>query len=256
VNDPFALTGRVAIVTGGNGGIGLGMAQGLAAAGARVVIAARNAEKSHAALCSLGPRALAIEADVSDPGAVARRVERTVAACGGLDILVNDAGIKSASHRTSFPSSHGIGCATPISRRRSRARVPSTPGCADGAAARSSTWARLTSLFGAAWAPAYAASKGGLVQFTKAWASAWAKDNIQVNAVLPGWIDTALTRRGREEALGLHERVLERTPAGRWGGARRSRGGCRIPCERRRRLHHGDGHPRGRRRLYSRLSWG
>src|SRR5437867_3529534 len=69
----------------------------------------------------------------------------------------------------------------------------------------------------AGFAPAYAASKGGIVQFTRACASAWALDNIQVNAVLPGWIDTALTRRARQEIPGLHERVLQRTPAGRWG---------------------------------------
>src|SRR5438876_350205 len=75
----------------------------------------------------------------------------------------------------------------------------------------------MMSIFGAGFAPAYAASKGGIVQFTRACASAWALDNIQVNAVLPGWIDTALTRRARQEIPGLHERVLQRTPAGRWG---------------------------------------
>ena len=64
---------------------------------------------------------------------------------------------------------------------------------------------------------AYAASKGGMVQFTRALATAWAKDNIQVNAVLPGWIDTELTRRARAEVEGLHDRVVARTPAGRWG---------------------------------------
>ena len=72
-------------------------------------------------------------------------------------------------------------------------------------------------IFGASFAPAYAASKGGIVQFTRSCAIAWATDNIQVNAVLPGWIDTDLTRRAREEVAGLHENVLARTPAGRWG---------------------------------------
>ena len=73
------------------------------------------------------------------------------------------------------------------------------------------------SIFGAAYAAAYAASKGGLVQLTKSLAAAWAADNIQVNAVLPGWIDTELTRDARQQVPGLHERVLARTPAGRWG---------------------------------------
>ena len=75
----------------------------------------------------------------------------------------------------------------------------------------------MMSIFGAAFATAYAASKGGMVQMTKAMATAWAKDNIQVNAILPGWIDTALTRRAREQVSGLHESVLKRTPAGKWG---------------------------------------
>jgi 2-deoxy-D-gluconate 3-dehydrogenase len=75
----------------------------------------------------------------------------------------------------------------------------------------------MMSIFGASFVAPYGASKGGIVQLTRALATAWAKDNIQVNAVLPGWIDTALTRRAREEVSGLHERVLARTPAGRWG---------------------------------------
>ena len=73
------------------------------------------------------------------------------------------------------------------------------------------------SLFGASFATPYAASKGGLVQMTRAMACAWAAENIQVNAILPGWIDTALTRQARVDVKGLHERVLERTPAKRWG---------------------------------------
>ena len=75
----------------------------------------------------------------------------------------------------------------------------------------------MMSIFGASFAPAYAATKGGIVQLTKATAVAWARDNIQVNAVLPGWIDTELTQNARKEVDGLHDSVLRRTPAGRWG---------------------------------------
>ena len=75
----------------------------------------------------------------------------------------------------------------------------------------------MMSIFGAAYLAPYAASKAGIVQLTKALATAWAKDNIQVNAVLPGWIDTDMTRKAREQLEGLNERVLSRTPAGRWG---------------------------------------
>jgi 2-deoxy-D-gluconate 3-dehydrogenase len=73
----------------------------------------------------------------------------------------------------------------------------------------------MMSIFGASFTPAYAASKGGIVQFTRA--CACASDNIQANAILPGWIDTDLTKRARIEVPGLNERVLARTPAARWG---------------------------------------
>jgi 2-deoxy-D-gluconate 3-dehydrogenase len=75
----------------------------------------------------------------------------------------------------------------------------------------------MMSIFGAAYAPAYGASKGGIVQLTRSQATAWAKDNIQVNAVLPGWIDTELTQNARAQVDGLHDRVLARTPSNRWG---------------------------------------
>src|SRR4030095_9893951 len=75
----------------------------------------------------------------------------------------------------------------------------------------------MMSIFGTSFAPAYAASKGGIVQLTRSMAVAWAKDNIQVNAVLPGWIDTARTQKPRAEVPPLNENVLRRTPAGRWG---------------------------------------
>jgi 2-deoxy-D-gluconate 3-dehydrogenase len=77
----------------------------------------------------------------------------------------------------------------------------------------------MLSIFGASFAPAYGASKGGIVQLTKSLAVGWAPDNIQVNAVLPGWIDTDLTRQARQQVQGLNERVLARSPSGRWGTA-------------------------------------
>ena len=75
----------------------------------------------------------------------------------------------------------------------------------------------LMSIFGAAFAPAYGASKGGIVQLTKSLAVAWAADGIQVNAVLPGWVDTELTREARRTIAGLNERILARSPTDRWG---------------------------------------
>ena len=105
----------------------------------------------------------------------------------------------------------------------------------------------MMSIFGACFAAAYAASKGGIVQMTRACACAWAKDNIQVNAVLPGWIDTDLTKRARKEIPGLHERVLARTPAA--AGAPRRLPASPSSSPARLRLRHRHSHSR-RRRLF------
>jgi 2-dehydro-3-deoxy-D-gluconate 5-dehydrogenase len=213
----FELNGKVAIVTGGNGGIGLGMARGLAGAGARVVIAARNREKSAAARDELGAGALAIDVDVTREDSVAALVRSTVEQCGRIDILVNNAGIniRKAPEVLSLAEWREV-LETNLTSAYlcSHAAYPEMKKAGGGKIVNIGS---MLSIFGAGFAPAYAASKGGIVQFTKACASAWAKDNIQVNAVLPGWIDTALTRRAREQIPGLHDNVLKRTPAGRWG---------------------------------------
>jgi 2-deoxy-D-gluconate 3-dehydrogenase len=216
----FDLKGRVAIVTGGNGGIGLGMARGLASAGAAVVVAARNQAKSQAAvgeLSRLGPAAMAISVDVTDEAAVAGLVRTTVDRWARVDILVNNAGIniRKPAHELSLEEWHRV-VETNLTSAFLCARAVYGPMKAAGAG-KIINIGSMMSIFGASFVPAYGASKGGIVQLTKALACAWAPDNIQVNAVLPGWIDTDLTRRARQEIPGLNENVLRRTPAGRWG---------------------------------------
>jgi 2-deoxy-D-gluconate 3-dehydrogenase len=213
----FELQGKVAIVTGGNGGIGLGIARGLAGAGARVVVAARDRAKSAAACEGLGAGALAIEVDVANEASVAALVRKTIEHCGRLDILVNNAGIniRKPPDEVSLAEWREV-----LDTNLTSAYLCSHaayPEMKKGGGGKIINIGSMLSIFGAGFAPAYAASKGGIVQFTKACASAWAKDNIQANAVLPGWIDTQLTRRAREQIAGLHENVLRRTPAGRWG---------------------------------------
>jgi len=216
----FDLKGKVAVVTGGNGGIGLGMARGLARAGVRVVIAARDEAKSKDAvkeLEALGPGARAVATDVTDEPAVRRMVKATLDAFGRLDVLVNNAGtnIRKPPHEVSLAEWRQVLDTNLTSAYLcSHAAYPAMKTAGGGKVVNIGS---MMSIFGAGFAPAYAASKGGIVQFTRACASAWARDNIQVNAVLPGWIDTALTRRARQEIPGLHERVLQRTPAERWG---------------------------------------
>lgn len=220
----FDLTGKVAIVTGGNGGIGLGMARGLASAGAHVVVAARNADKSKAAVDTLsklgkgGARTIGV--DVTDEASVAALVAKTVRDCGRLDILVNNAGIniRKPPDTLSLAEWREV-----IDTNLTSAYLcchAAHPAMKKTGAGKIINIGSMLSIFGAAFAPAYAASKGGIVQFTKACASAWGKDNIQSNAVLPGWIDTDLTIKARKEIQGLHENVLRRTPQGRWGDPR------------------------------------
>jgi 2-dehydro-3-deoxy-D-gluconate 5-dehydrogenase len=219
--DLFDLRGKVAIVTGGNGGIGLGMARGLAAAGADIAIVGRNEAKSAAALAELAQgtssRAISAVADVTNEAAVTAMVDQVSRELGRIDILVNNAGIniRKPPHALELAEWDDVITTNLTSAYLcSRAVHPAMKAAGGGKIINIGS---MMSIFGASFAPAYAASKGGIVQFTRSCAVAWAADNIQVNAVLPGWIDTDLTRRAREEVAGLHERVLARTPAGRWG---------------------------------------
>jgi 2-dehydro-3-deoxy-D-gluconate 5-dehydrogenase len=216
----FNLKGKVAIVTGGNGGIGLGMAQGLADAGADIAVVGRNEDKSKAAvaeLASRGVRAISVATDVTDKEAVSRMVERVESELGRIDILVNNAGIniRKPPHALELEEWSSV-----IDTNLTSAFVCSKavhPAMKAAGGGKIINIGSMMSIFGASFAPAYAASKGGIVQFTRACACAWAADNIQINAILPGWIDTDLTKRARVEIGGLHERVLARTPAARWG---------------------------------------
>jgi 2-deoxy-D-gluconate 3-dehydrogenase len=220
MRDLFDLSGKVAIVTGGNGGIGLGMARGLASRGAKIVVAARNAAKSKTAVADLqglGAEAVALAVDVVDTKSVLALIADAKARFGRIDILINNSGIniRKAPDMMSLDEwrkvldvnlTGAFAC--------SNAVYPELVRAGGGKIVNIGS---MMSIFGASFAPAYAASKGGIVQYTKACAAAWAKDNIQVNAVLPGWIDTELTRGAREQVPGLHERVLARVMAGRWG---------------------------------------
>jgi 2-deoxy-D-gluconate 3-dehydrogenase len=215
--DLFDLRGKAALVTGGNGGIGLGMAEGLARAGAKVAIAGRDKDKNAAAVKRLGAQAISIAADVTDEKACRAMADEAAARLGRLDILVNNAGIniRKQPHEYTLDEWQRV-----LASNLTSAFVASQAAYAHmrrAGGGKIVNIGSMMSLFGASFAAPYGASKGGIVQLTRSLACAWAKDKIQVNAVLPGWIDTALTRRAREEVSGLQERVLARTPAGRWG---------------------------------------
>ena len=164
----FDLRGQVAIVTGGNGGIGLGMARGLADAGADIAIVGRDEAKSSAAAADIGARgakAISVAADVTDKEAVAAMVdaERQL---GRIDILVNNAGIniRKAPHVSSSAEWHNV-----IDTNLTSAFLCSQavyPAMKEAGGGKIINIGSMMSIFGASFAPAYAASKGGIVQFT------------------------------------------------------------------------------------------
>jgi 2-deoxy-D-gluconate 3-dehydrogenase len=216
----FDLSGKVAVVTGGNGGIGFGMARGLAEAGCAIVVAARNADKSARAvkeLQGLGVKAAAVAVNVADEQAVGRLIEGAAREFGRLDIVINNAGTnvrKPPQDLTLDEWHHVMDTNLTSAFLVSKAAYPHLKRQGGGKIINIGS---MMSIFGVRFSPAYAPSKGGIVQLTKVLATAWAPDNIQVNAVLPGWIDTELTQGARKQVEGLHDSVLRRTPAGRWG---------------------------------------
>ena len=215
--DLFDLSNKVAIVTGGNGGIGLGMARGLAAAGATLAVVGRNAEKNQIAVDELGANARAFVADVTNAAEVDEMVSEVVKSFGGIDILINNAGTNIRKRPEDLSESewhHVLDTNLTSAFLCSKACYPEMKRRGGGKILNNGS---MTSLFSSPWLTAYGSSKGGMVQFTRGLATAWAEDNIQTNCFLPGWIDTDLTRRAREQNPDLHQQVLTRTPADRWG---------------------------------------
>jgi 2-deoxy-D-gluconate 3-dehydrogenase len=216
--DAFTLVGKIALVSGGNGGIGRGIALGLARAGADVVIAARNATKTARVvdeLRGLGRRAIGVGCDV-------QRTEDLQAALaaaqelGGLDILVNNAGVSGGGLPEQIAEEEWdrvvdtnlravfVACklAHPLLRARGGGKIINL--------------GSEYSLFGSPFVLPYSASKGGVVQLTKSLAIAWARDRIQVNCIIPGWIRTDMTA-GVEASAAFSAQIKQRTPAGRFG---------------------------------------
>ena len=216
----FDLSDKVAIVTGGNGGIGLGMAKGLAEAGAKIAIVGRNTDKNASAvkeIKSLGATAIAVETDVRDATAVTSMVEAVVAEWGRINILINNAGINIRKRPEDLSEKEWrqvIDTNLTSAFLCSKACYPEMKKTGGGKILNNGS---MLSIFGSPWGSAYGSSKGGIMQMTRGHATSWADDNIQVNCYLPGWINTDLTLQARKDVPGLHEKILARTPAGRWG---------------------------------------
>ena len=216
----FDLTGKVAVVTGGNGGIGLGIAMGLAGAGANIVIAARSVEKTAQALeniRALGVEAHGITVDVTQEPAIQRIVTSTIDHMGRLDILVNNSGIAVRAQPQELTAAQWDSVVDVNLRAAFLASKAAYAQMVKAGGGKVINVGSMYSIFGSDWGAPYAASKGGLVQLTKSLAVAWAKDNIQVNAVLPGWIVTDLTRGIQDADPNRYDNISRRIPTGRWG---------------------------------------
>jgi NAD(P)-dependent dehydrogenase (short-subunit alcohol dehydrogenase family) len=217
----FDLSGRVAVVTGGNGGIGLGMARGLAAAGADVAVWATNPDKNAAAaaeLEELGAAVLTVVCDVGDEAQVEEAMEATVAGLGRVDALFANAGIGSLRQPivdTSLDDWHRVlrvnldGTFLSV---RAAVRQMIAQGDGGSVVLTSST----ATIMGQAGGTPYAASKGGQLAMAKALAVELARHGIRVNTLIPGWIETDLTAPAFAWTK-FADAVLPRIPQGRWG---------------------------------------
>lgn len=214
----FDLSGEVAVVTGGNGGIGRGIALGLAEAGAAVAILARNEKKNHAVvgeLKSAGAAAIAIGLDVTQRDDLRPAIEEVERSLGPVSILVNNAGIVILGSALDFSAADwdrvietNLNSCFFLSQIAARSMVARRHGKIINIASEYSR-------FGSQSGIPYSAAKGALVQTTRTMAIELGPHNVQVNAILPGWIATDMTALVRSGPM--FEEIIMRTPAGRFG---------------------------------------
>jgi 2-dehydro-3-deoxy-D-gluconate 5-dehydrogenase len=215
----FDLKGRVAIVTGGNGGIGRSIALGFAEAGAAVAIFGRNEEKNQQVLeelKSIGVHSLALRVDMTDRTGLQPALNQVESALGSVSVLVNNAGNVSLSGGVLQEKPEDwdnvietqLNSVFLLSKLAAASMVRQKSG-------KIINIGSMYSFFGSGLVPSYSAAKGAIIQLTKSMAIELAPHNIQVNCIAPGWIETAMTAAVHK--MPLYDEVLSRTPAGRWG---------------------------------------
>jgi NAD(P)-dependent dehydrogenase (short-subunit alcohol dehydrogenase family) len=222
---PFDLTGKVALVTGGNGGIGLGMAEAMAAAGAAVAVWGTNEAKNKAAETALkahGGKVLVQRVDVSNEREIVDGMKAVVAAMGRLDTVIANAGIGSPARSFLDITAEQYRKVLAVNEDgafftlREAARHMRERAAAGDRAGSLVGVASLAAIEGAARNQHYAASKGAVVSMIRGIAVEFARDGVRANAVLPGWIATDMTA-GAQASPAFTEKVIPRVPARRWG---------------------------------------
>jgi len=214
----FDLQGKIAVITGGNGGIGRGIALGLAQAGASIAILARNEEKNRTVVEEIKQHNVPVQAvplDVTKRATLRPAMDEVEAKLGPIDILVNNAGIsiqrgtlKLEAESWDRVMETNLNSVFLLSQIAAQSMVKRKRGKIINIASEYSR-------FGSGAVPSYSAAKGGVVQLTKSMAIELARSNIQVNAIVPGWILTDMTIRLK--GTPFYDEIITRTPAGRFG---------------------------------------
>lgn len=217
--DLFRLDGKVAIVTGASRGLGQGMAIGLAEAGADIVAVStnlKNLDETVTAVQHLGRKVLPLTCDVADVGDIKSAIAATMAAFGTIDILVNNAGTIRRAPAVEYSDEDwdtvintNLNGLFRFCREAGKVMVEKQRG-------KIINIASLLSFSGGITVPAYAASKGGVAQLTKALANEWARYNVQINAIAPGYFATDNTAALRANETRNAE-ISARIPTGKWG---------------------------------------
>ncbi len=218
-NDIFDLAGKAAVVTGGNGGIGRAIAIGLARAGTDIAVVARNQEKTARTVDEIrktGRRCIGIRCDVTNRRDIQRAVDETNREFGRLDILVNNAGTSANASPQSMTEEQWDNVLDTNLKAAFLFAQAAYPEFRRVGGGKIINIGSMMAIFGDESSAVYSVSKGGVVQLTKSLAIAWAPDNIQVNAICPGWFLTDLTAPFKADPES-YQAIIKRTPAGRFG---------------------------------------
>ena len=216
----FNLDGKVAVVTGGNRGIGKAISLGLAKAGANIVIVQRSDGESEAAeeIRNLGRKCLTIQFDLSDTSNIHTIIDQTITSCNRIDILINNAGVQRRSPAAEFPINDWDDVMNVNAKSVFYLCQAAGKKMIEQGQGKIINLASLLSFQGGINVPAYAASKGAVAAFTKSLSNEWAKFGVNVNGIAPGYIATDMNTALIADNS-RNSQILERIPAGRWGKA-------------------------------------